>query len=683
MAKKRNLRVISVCTLFGIAHSLVVAAETDQPLHIRIDAALMAQQTRPVAPLADDAEFLRRVSLDLIGSIPAAASARRFLADNAADKRLRLIDRLLYSREYADWMQTVFSVMLMERRSDKHVPSDQWQTYLRKSFAENKPYNQLVREILSADGSDPTLRGAAKFFLDRNGETTLLTRDVGRIFFGVDFQCAQCHDHPLIDDYEQSDYYSLNAFLSRSSIHEFQEVDYNAASGTVTFSPGTTEQVILVGVKGDKRDEPDETFVVNLSNAVNAVIVDGQGVGTILDDDNETLATPTVRSDRPPPTEVDQSDSRPRLSINDWKLKERDGGTDGLPFMVTLSRPSTETITVDFRTADETASDGRDKLATVQETADGQVTFSSVFEPDASHQAVPRLPGGLTISEPKLAADELYLIAPTASQRGVPRFSRRRALAHLATSGRSSAFNRNIANRLWALMMGRGLVQPLDLHHRDNPPDHPQLLDLLTDEFVQSGFDIRSFLREIALTDAYQRTTRSDVVSEQASAFSAGPLKPLTAEQLARSVLEATGATRTPSPADSSSQTGASPAAALSDQTASQQLEQQQQRIAKAFAVSGNQDFQATTQQALFLSNADEIRQLLQRTPGNLTDRLSEIDNPTEFAGELYLSIFSRFPSSDEAAEVIRYRERRLDRLSATQELIWALLTSLEFRFNH
>ncbi len=82
------------------------------------------------------------------------------------------------------------------------------------------PYDRLVTEILSADGTDPTKRGAAKFYLDRLADPNLLTRDVGRMFLGRDLQCAQCHDHPLIDDYKQAHYYGIFAFLNRTTLFD-------------------------------------------------------------------------------------------------------------------------------------------------------------------------------------------------------------------------------------------------------------------------------------------------------------------------------------------------------------------------------------------------------------------------------------------------------------------------------
>ncbi len=86
----------------------------------------------------------------------------------------------------------------------------------------------------------------------------------------------------------------------------------------------------------------------------------------------------------------------------------------------------------------------------------------------------------------------------------VPKFSRRAGLASLATGGANRAYNENIANRLWAVMMGRGVVHPVDLMHPSNPPSAPEVLKVLTDELVALNFNVKAFLRELALSEAYQ-----------------------------------------------------------------------------------------------------------------------------------------------------------------------------------
>ncbi|MBT4864342.1 MAG: DUF1549 domain-containing protein [Planctomycetaceae bacterium] len=197
---------------------LVVGAD-DVPLHQQIDSHIVAKTPefeKIAAPLAADDEFLRRVSLDLTGTIPTREQALQFLEDTDPGKRQKLIEQLLASPEYARHMQQTFDVILMRRLPAKNVSAAEWQTFLQKSFAENKPWNQLVAEILSADGTDPKNRGPARFYLDRNGETNSITQDIARVFLGRNLECAQCHDHPEVDDYLQSHYYGISAFLVRS-----------------------------------------------------------------------------------------------------------------------------------------------------------------------------------------------------------------------------------------------------------------------------------------------------------------------------------------------------------------------------------------------------------------------------------------------------------------------------------
>ncbi len=345
------------------------AASAQEPLHQRIDQLVESNQIGPLAPLASDAEFLRRASLDLNGVIPSSVEAKAFLDDPAPNKRELLIDRLLAGPRFPIHMATVFDIMLMERRPDKHVPTAEWQKYLQDAFEQNKRYDQLAREILSADGTDPATRPAAKFFLDRDAEPHSSGRDVGRMFFGVDLQCAQCHDHPLIDHYLQSDYYGLFAFMNRTELF----------------------------------------------------------------------------------------------------------------------------------------TDAAQKKSFLAEKADGDASYKSVFTGDAANTR-PQLPEGTELEEPRFRQGEDYVTAPAANVRRVPKYSRRAKLAELATNGTNRQFNVTITNRLWAIVMGRGLVHPVDLHHPANPPSHPAVLDLVTNEFVAQKFNVKWLLRELVLTRTYQRS---------------------------------------------------------------------------------------------------------------------------------------------------------------------------------
>src|SRR5262249_13040833 len=241
-------RLVIVTTAAWLA--LATSIRGQEPLHERIDRHIMArpEYAKQAAAPADDAEFLRRVWLDLARGLSPPDDARAILNHKAPDKRAKLIDRLLAGPHYARHMANIVDVWLMDRRPDKHVKRGEWQEYLRTSFAANKPYDHLVGEVLSADGVDAKQRAPAKFYLDRDGEPHLLTRDVSRLFLGMNLHCAQCHDHPLVDAYKQDHYYGVYAFLSRSYVFADKKtkiaVFAEKAEGDVAF-----ESVFLPKVK--------------------------------------------------------------------------------------------------------------------------------------------------------------------------------------------------------------------------------------------------------------------------------------------------------------------------------------------------------------------------------------------------------------------------------------------------
>ena len=144
--------------MFAATCLIVGAAAAQGPLHRRIDELILRGHDGPLAGRSSDADFLRRVYLDLAGTLPSADEARAFLTDTSADKRAKLIDRLLSGPRYPRRMAEAFTVMLSERRGNREISEHAWAEYLRRSFAENKPWDQLVRELMSADGVDPASR---------------------------------------------------------------------------------------------------------------------------------------------------------------------------------------------------------------------------------------------------------------------------------------------------------------------------------------------------------------------------------------------------------------------------------------------------------------------------------------------------------------------------------------------
>jgi len=216
--------ILGLLLLPGLAGA---GAAAEPPLHQRIDELILtAAKGQPASPPADDGELLRRAWLDLAGRIPTGPEARAFLQDTAADKRAHLIDRLINGPDYPQRMQELFHIHLMERLGDH----PEWTKYLRSSFAANKPWDQMAREILRADPADEANRGAGFFYskrLENYGQNPVdypaLTRDVGRLFLGKDLRCCQCHDHLFIDDYKQHDFQGLFVFFQNIALADAQK----------------------------------------------------------------------------------------------------------------------------------------------------------------------------------------------------------------------------------------------------------------------------------------------------------------------------------------------------------------------------------------------------------------------------------------------------------------------------
>lgn len=166
----------------------------------------------PVSEPIDDSAFLRRVSLDTIGTLPTADEARRFLADSAPDKRARLVESLLNRPEYADYWAMKWADIL---RADKIRITTQGAVgmtrWLRTQFAANRPYDEFAREILTAQGSIQAESPAGFFKALETPEAT--ARSVSQLFLGVRIECAQCHHHPS-ERWSQDDYAGLVGFFT-------------------------------------------------------------------------------------------------------------------------------------------------------------------------------------------------------------------------------------------------------------------------------------------------------------------------------------------------------------------------------------------------------------------------------------------------------------------------------------
>jgi hypothetical protein len=188
----------------------------DPPENNAIDRHLFAKlrlmQIEP-SGLCTDAEFLRRTSLDLTGSLPTPDTVRAFLSDSTADKRLKLIDRLLEAPGYADfWALKWADLLRVSRRSLQPKGALGLHEWLRTQLRANVPFDRVVRELLITRGSSASEPAVNFYRIGRDPQT--LAETTALLFCGVRLQCAKCHNHPT-ERWTQDDYAGFAAYFAR------------------------------------------------------------------------------------------------------------------------------------------------------------------------------------------------------------------------------------------------------------------------------------------------------------------------------------------------------------------------------------------------------------------------------------------------------------------------------------
>jgi Protein of unknown function (DUF1549)/Protein of unknown function (DUF1553) len=167
----------------------------------------------PPSPACSDGEFLRRASFDTIGVLPTADEVRTFLTDRSADKREKLVDRLLNRPEFVDYWSYKWSDLLLvssSRLRPKAVES--FSKWIRKRVAENEPWDRFVRELVTARGS--SLENGAANFYGIHEDPQDMAETVSMAFCGMSINCARCHDHPM-EKWTNDDYYGMASLFAR------------------------------------------------------------------------------------------------------------------------------------------------------------------------------------------------------------------------------------------------------------------------------------------------------------------------------------------------------------------------------------------------------------------------------------------------------------------------------------
>jgi len=530
-----DLSLVAADSGTNVERAAEIIAEQVQTVVEKINEQLRrGYQQRRVEPAGtcEDRVFVRRLYLDLVGRIPTLDELNGFLQGGSGShsKRAGLVDQLLQREEHFVHWADLFDTLLMGRAADEKYAQrqqHQWRAFLENSIRVNQPWNEFVEEILLARPAEEARRGGNWFLYERSDDYQQIAEAVAPAIFGIRIECAQCHDHMLVDEIKQSHYWGLVAFFNR----------------------GKNEN-------GKAGPQIKESAIGGFSEFADLL-----------------------------------GDSRPNL----------------LTFL---------------------------EVDTVAEQRPGK-------------------------DQKQDDADELYGPGAFENAPRVPTFSRREKFVHEVVRGHPRVA-RALVNRVWALLMGRGIVHPFDEMDSMHAPSHPELLDWLSQDFRENGYNVRRLIRAIVSSDAYQLASRRPEGVDDPATFAYYLERSLTAEQLARS-----------------------------SQIALLGVDHRDAGLNAAF----RQQFPdllpdeqvANVRESLFLSNSQKIHDLLasSKEPEHLIPRLEKMNADHQRVNVLFQVMFARDPEPEERSVVASYLSQRGSTSEALRQVAWSMLTSAEFRYNH
>ena len=260
-----------------------------------------------------------------------------------------------------------------------------------------------------------------------------------------------------------------------------------------------------------------------------------------------------------------------------------------------------------------------------------------------------------------------------------PAGDRRTALAAWMTGANNPWFARNVANRLWAHFMGRGLVEPVDDFRLTNPPSNPALLDALAQHLIDHKYDLHALIEVITASQAYQRATTVNATNRiDEDNYSRFLFKRMDAEVLLDAICQVTGVEEKFAGIPKGSR-----AIQLWDSAVPHYFLKTFGRPVRVTACTCERAIAPTVGQVLHILNAPGIQQKLSHAGGQVSQLVARHQDSSDLVEELYLLMYSRFPTDTERKNGVNYLNNQPNRQLAVEDLCWSLMNSIEFVFNH
>ena len=496
----------------------------------------LEKQNLGLSRQADAYEFIRRATLDLTGLLPSSRDVLRFAEsykNNPILAKETLIDKLLTSSAYGErwathWLDVVRFAESDGYRADGFRSSAYlYRDYVIRSLNQGKPYDQFAREQLAGDEINPDdydhlvatgfLRHGVYEWNQRNArmqwELILneMTNVTGEVFLGLGMGCAQCHDHKF-DPILQKDYYSLQSFLSSVWWPEEQKIGSAEQKKKLTKWENET-----MPIRKKMRQLEDEVFKYHIKGVVKRFPEDIQEIFY-----KEKAVRSTYEQQL---VELVNRQIREKRSKTKWEFKNKeDLKTEYEKLKVELASFSPNpSLPQAFITTDLSANPARTYIPgrKKEETTPAFLTLLGLPKPE-----VRKTPHGTT--------------------------GRRLALANWITSPENPLSTRVIVNRVWQKHFGQGLVSTAnDFGFLGEPPSHPDLLDYLTNYFLENDWKLKPLHRLIMLSDTYGQTTRREPGDQELTTDPQNqflwrfPPRRLSAEQIRDSMLQVSGELKT------------------------------------------------------------------------------------------------------------------------------------------
>ena len=470
--------------LFFLTSGALLAAPTPREAAARIDAILAADWQKSGLkpnPQANDSAWVRRLYLDVIGRIPTVRELESFVADKAPNKREALIDQLLASEAYAQHFFNYWADVLRLTSNGNQtgpITGSAYAGFIKESLRDNKPYDQLVRELVASQGKAWS-NGAIGYYMRDRGMPLDNMANTVRIFLGTRIECAQCHNHPF-DKWSQMQFFKMAAFTygvetqdsygdSVVQVRELlREREKNAAAAIP--EPKRPKRPESPRIKGKMSAEEKEKARADYNRAMQAYAAQEKAYN---------VSMKTYRS------KVEEARDKYRKEMRGLNEPMNDI-RDTMRYTSVSTRERNLTLPHDYQ-----YSDAKPRSAVSAGTMMG-------------HECVTQ-PGETPLQ----------------------------AYARWMTSKDNPRFTTVIVNRLWKRAFGLALIEPLDELMDSTQPMIPELQKQLETLIKDLNYDMKAFLRTLYLTRAYQgEVTREEVPPGVVYHFTGPVLRRMSAEQM-------------------------------------------------------------------------------------------------------------------------------------------------------